>query len=167
MWNVWTINDLKCTPFRHLHCLSILYSYTCINNWYLYHPFEYIDQIHVFSESRTRRHNTSQPETDIKKGFQRMKHEIEKIYTECDDCQLIDDGFQRTESIWQTTWVCTIWTQYGKSYDNKKKSMKQKKYKQNVMIVLHKQSKITTICMYRYISLYMLQNHAYPNPIIR
>lgn len=69
MWNVWTINDLKCTPFRHLHCLSILYSLTCINNWYLYHPFEYIDQIHVFSESRTRRHNTSQPETDIKKRF--------------------------------------------------------------------------------------------------
>lgn len=126
MWNVWTINDLKCTPFRHLHCLSILYSYTCINNWYLYHPFEYIDQIHVFSESRTRRHNTSQPETDIKKGFQRMKHEIEKIYTECDDCQLIDDGFQRTESIWQTTWVCTIWTQYGKSYDNKKKAWNRK-----------------------------------------
>lgn len=25
-----------------------------------------------------------------------MKHEIEKIYTECDDCQLIDDGFKRT-----------------------------------------------------------------------
>lgn len=96
MWNVWTINDLKCTPFRHLHCLSILYSYTCINNWYLYHPFEYIDQIHVFSESRTRRHNTSQPETDIKKGFQRMKHEIEKIYTECNDFQLVDDGFKRT-----------------------------------------------------------------------
>lgn len=166
MWNVWTINDLKCTPFRHLHCLSILYSYTCINNWYLYHPFEYIDQIHVFSESRTRRHNTSQPETDIKKGFQRMKYEIEKIYTECDDCQLIDDGFQRTYvNLTNNLCACTIWTQYGKSYDNKK-SMKQKKYKQNVMVVIHKQSSITTICMYRYILIYLLQNHAYPNLII-
>lgn len=139
MWNVWTINDLKCTPFRHLHCLSILYSYTCINNWYLYHPFEYIDQIHVFSESRTRRHNTSQPETDIKKGFQRMKHEIEKIYTTVMIVNWLMMVLREHMSIWQTTWVCTIWTQYGKSYDNKK-SMKQKKYKQNVMIVLHKQS---------------------------
>lgn len=139
MWNVWTINDLKCTPFRHLHCLSILYSYTCINNWYLYHPFEYIDQIHVFSESRTRRHNTSQPETDIKKGFQRMKHEIEKIYTTVMIVNWLMMVLREHMSIWQTTWVCTIWTQYGKSYDNKK-SMKQKKYKQNVMIVIQKQS---------------------------
>lgn len=59
-YDVCAINDLNCIPFRHY---NYLYSY--ISNWYLFRPFEYIGQIHGFSESRTRRRNTSQTETKI------------------------------------------------------------------------------------------------------